>query len=95
MKRRAVSFSIAVMTRLTQRFRSRRDSAAPVLLPTFTVSVGVMVLVVVLVVGRSTSDLADIAAAVLLLALTGALLLAIDRLLADQGDDDTGEEDRR
>ena len=95
MKCPTVCFSIAGMTRLTQRPRSRRDSAAPVLLPTFMGSVGVMVLVVVLVVGRSTSDLADIAAAVLLLALTGALLLAIDRRLADQGDDDTGEEGRR
>jgi ABC-type transport system involved in cytochrome c biogenesis permease component len=95
MKHQAVLFSIAVMTRLTQRSRSRRDSAAPVLLPTFTASVGVIVLVIVLVVGRSTSDLADIAAALLLLALTGAVLFTIDRLLAEQGDDDTGEEDRR
>jgi ABC-type transport system involved in cytochrome c biogenesis permease component len=95
MKRRAVSFTIAVMPRLTQRLRSRRDSAAPVLLPTFTVSVAVMVLVIVLLVGPSASDLTDVAAAVLLLAFTGALLFAIDRLLADAGDDDPGEEDRR
>ena len=95
MKRRAVSFSIGVMTRLTQRFR-KRDSAAPVLLPTFTISMGVIVLVVVLVVGRSASDIADFAALVLLLVLTGALLFAIARRLSDQvGDDDTDAEDRR
>jgi energy-converting hydrogenase Eha subunit A len=74
------------MARLPQRFDRRRDSAAPVLLPTFTLAVMAIVLAVV-VIGRTGSDLADVGAVVLLLAAVAALGVAIGRRLDDQEPD--------
>jgi hypothetical protein len=66
-----------------KRATGRRRSAAPVLLPTFTVATGLLVLAVVAMF-RIDSDLADAGVFVLLVVAAGLLLSAIARLLADQ-----------
>jgi len=67
------------------RARSRR-SAAPVLLPTFVVGIGAVVLAV-LALNHFQSGLADAGAVLLVVLLAGLLLAAILRLVGQEGDD--------
>ena len=70
----------------------RPTGAAPVMLPTFFIGTAAMVVAVV-AIGRSGSDLADVGAFALLLALAGLLMVAIAHRLRDEPPTDESEPD--
>lgn len=65
----------------------RKDSATPILLPSFVVGVVTMVLIIV-AVDRIDDDVATAAAVVALIVAAGLVQLAITRLLRDDSSDD-------
>lgn len=73
----------AGMARFPHRFGRRRERSSPILLPSFVVAM-LAVVVAIVVIGRTGSDLATIGAVAVLLLATGVMMVAIAKPLGEQ-----------